>query len=179
MTFRGLLMWVHLALGVSGAVIIAIVSVTGAYLTFRAPLTRWLNPIPQVAAFDGTPDAELIVSRVEAEYAPRRVASIEYPAERLPTVVRLRDRSAVFVNPSDATIIGSRHARFASLENLNAVMRRLHTNLVLGPKAEGGRACHRRGAVARVDGALAVVAEETLAVQDLARLRVPRVVGPA
>ena len=36
MTFRGFLMWVHLALGVSGAVIIAIVSVTGAYLTFRA-----------------------------------------------------------------------------------------------------------------------------------------------
>ena len=134
MTFRGLLMWVHLALGVSGAVIIAIVSVTGAYLTFRAPLTRWLNPIPQVAAFDGTPDAKLIVSRVEAEYAPRRVVSVEFRPSGLPSVVRLRDRSTVFVNPADGMILGYRQSRFASLENLNEVMSRLHISLVLGPK---------------------------------------------
>ena len=127
-------MWVHLALGVTGAVIIAIVSVTGAYLTFRAPLVRWLNPIPQVAAFDGTPDTQLIVSRVEAEYAPRRVASIDIRPSGRATVVRLRDRSAVFVNPSAGTIIGYRQARFASLENLNEVMSRLHISLVLGPK---------------------------------------------
>jgi len=134
MTFRGFLMWVHLVLGVTGAVIVAIVSVTGAYLTFRDPLTRWLNPIPQVAAFDGTPDAQAIVARVEAEYAPRRVLSIDVQPSGEATVVRLRDRSAVFVNPSDGTIVGYRQARFASLENLSAVMGRLHTSLVLGSK---------------------------------------------
>ena len=127
-------MWIHLALGVTGAVILAIVSVTGAYLTFREPLTRWLNPIPQVAPFDGRLDVQLIVSRVEAEYAPRRVLNVEVRTSDKAIVARLRDRSVVFVDPSDNTIVGYRAGRFASLENLNEVMSRLHISLVLGPK---------------------------------------------
>src|SRR4249920_2378422 len=134
MTFRGLLMWVHLVLGLTGALILAIVAVTGAYITFQQPLTRWLNPIPVVSAPSASLDAQAIVQGVEAQFAPRRVASIAIGEGTQATVVRLRDRTTVFVDPANSTIIGSRPARFASLENLTAVMRRLHTNLVLGPK---------------------------------------------
>ena len=133
MTFRGFLMWVHLVLGLTGALIIAIVAVTGAYITFQNPLTRWLNPIPVVANQSSSLDAQAIVQAVEARFAPRRVASIAIGEGNEAASVRLRDRTTVFVDPSNSSIIGSRETRFASLENLTLVMRRSHTNLILGP----------------------------------------------
>ena len=134
MTFRGFLMWVHLVLGLTGSVIIAIVAVTGAYITFQQPLARWLNPIPVVESQSASLDALAIVRGVEERFAPRRVASIAIGEGNQATTVRLRDRSTVFVDPSNSSIIGVREARFASLENLTLVMRRLHTSLVLGRK---------------------------------------------
>jgi uncharacterized iron-regulated membrane protein len=136
MTFRGFLMWVHLVLGLTGAVIIAIVAVTGAYITFQEPLTRWLNPVPAVASQSASIDAQAIVQAVEARFAPRRVVSITLGEGNLASSVRLRDQTTVFVDPSNSSIIGAREARFASLENLTKVMRRLHTNLVLGPRGK-------------------------------------------
>ena len=134
MTFRALLMWVHLVLGLTGAVILAIVGVTGAYITFQGPLFRWLNPVPEVAAFSGSVDAPAIIAAVEKQFTPRRVANFSVRDTGHAVVVRLRDRTAVFVDPATTTVIGSRPARLASLENFTALMRRLHTNLVLGPK---------------------------------------------
>jgi uncharacterized iron-regulated membrane protein len=134
MTFRGLLMWVHLVLGLTGAAILAVVGVTGAYITFQAPLARWLNPIPSIPAFSGSVDLMAIVTAAETRFSPRRVANVQIRPRGEASIVRLRDRTTVFVNPVDATIVGSRQARFASLENLTAVMRGLHTNFLLGPK---------------------------------------------
>lgn len=134
MTFRGFLMWVHLVLGLTGALIIAIVAVTGAYITFQQPLTRWLNPVPLIASQSNSVDAPAIIQAVEARFAPRRVASIAIGEGNYATTVRLLDRTTVFVDPSNASIVGAREARFASLENLTTVMRRLHTSLVLGAR---------------------------------------------
>lgn len=133
MTFRGFLMWVHLILGLTGAVIIAVLGITGAYITFQEPLQRWLNPVPSVPAFNGSPDVMAIVTAAETRFAPRRVASVAIRPAGEAAVVRLRDHTVVFMNPADATIIDSRQ-RFASLENLTAVMRGLHTSLLLGPR---------------------------------------------
>lgn len=136
MTFRGFLMWVHLVLGLTGAVVIAIASVTGAYITFQDPLKRWLTPVPRVGEFAGTPDLAAIVAVVESRVAPRRVVSVEPGAGGEATVVSVRGRTKVFVNPADQTIVGVREARFASLENLTAVMRGLHTSLLSGRKGK-------------------------------------------
>jgi len=134
MTFRGLLMWVHLVLGLTGAVVIAIVSVTAVYITFEDPLQHWLNPVPRVAASSRTIDVSRIVAEVERQFAHRRVASLNVNDAGRAVVIRLRDRTAVFVNPKDGAVIGVREARFASLENLTAVMRRLHVELLMGPR---------------------------------------------
>ena len=133
MTFRGLLMWVHLVLGLSAALILAVVAATGAYITFQDPLTRWLNPVPAVSRTSSTADIAQIVNRVEERFVPQRVTSVEV-REGEATVVRLQDRTAVFVHPDSASIIAVRQGRFASLENLTAVMRGLHTHLLLGAK---------------------------------------------
>lgn len=133
MTVRGLLMWVHLILGLSGAILLAIIGVTGAYITFQGPLQRVFNPVPPIAEFTGRTDLGSMLAVVEREFAPRRVATIDV-REREATLVRLENRTLVFVDPRSLQVLGVRHARFASLENLTAVIRRLHTNLLLGPK---------------------------------------------
>jgi uncharacterized iron-regulated membrane protein len=131
MTFRGFLMWVHLVIGLSGAFIIAILAITGAYITFQVPLQRWLTPVPAIEPFRGAVDFERIISTVHGQFPNRRVAMVDVRSSEA-TVVRLGDRTAVFVDPRSATVIGSRPARFASLENLTSLMRRMHTSLVLG-----------------------------------------------
>lgn len=133
MTFRGFLMWVHLVLGLTGALFLVIVGATGAYITFQKPLERWLNPVPAIPEFTGHADLAAIVRVVEDSFPSRRVANVDVRTHEA-TVVRLRDRSTVFVDPRQAAIIGSRPMRFASLENLTAVMRRLHISLLMGPK---------------------------------------------
>lgn len=133
MTFRGFLMWVHLVLGLTGAVFIAILGVTGAYITFQGPLQRWLNPVPAIVGFTGAADIERIVQEVERRFPSRYVASVDVRRQEA-TVVRLRDRTTVFVDPHTTKVISSRPYRFASLENLTQLMRRLHTELVLGRK---------------------------------------------
>lgn len=133
MTPRELLRWVHLLLGLTAAVILAVVSLTGAYITFQEPLRRVLNPVPGIPAFAGTADIPAIVREVERQFAPRRVASVDVRKQEA-TVVRLRDRTAVFVDPRTSAVISSRPGRVASLENLTTVMRRLHTTFMLGPR---------------------------------------------
>jgi sulfite reductase (NADPH) flavoprotein alpha-component len=125
-------MWVHLLLGLSAAVVLAIVAVTGAYITFQDPLRRWLNPVPAIAPFDGPAPFAAIVDTVSARF-PSAVVSIDVRHDQA-TVARLRDRTAVFVDPRSASVLGFRTGRLASLENFTALMRRLHTNLVLGTK---------------------------------------------
>ena len=133
MTFRGLLMWVHLVLGLTGAIVVAVLSATGAYITFQGPLQRWLNPVPAIAPFTGSTDFPAIVQAVEQQFTPQRVASIDVRREQA-TIVRLGNRTTVFVDPHTGTIISARAARFASLENLTTLMRRLHTELLMGRK---------------------------------------------
>lgn len=133
MTFRGLLMWLHLILGLTGAILLAIIGVTGAYITFQGPLQRLFNPIPSITEFTGSTDAASMLAVVEREFAPRRVATIDVRT-REATLVRLQDRTVVFVDPRSLQVLGARYGRFASLENLTTVMRRLHTDLLLGPK---------------------------------------------
>jgi uncharacterized iron-regulated membrane protein len=133
MTFRVFLRWVHLILGLTGAVVLALVALTGTYITFQDPLTHWLNPVPVVRSANGTADMRRILSAVEQRYPGEAIATVDV-REHEATVVRLIDKTTVFVDPFSETILSVRPRRFASLENLTLVMRALHTNLVIGPK---------------------------------------------
>lgn len=133
MTFRGLLMWIHLVLGLTGAIVLGIVGVTGAYITFQVPLERWLNPVPRVAVGRDAPDILAMVAAAESR-GGSPATSLEVRPAGEAAVVLLRDRTTVFVDPASATVVGSRPRRFASLYNLTRVMRGLHASLLLGPK---------------------------------------------
>ncbi len=127
-------MWVHLVLGLTGAIVLGIAGVTGAFITFQDPLHRWLNPVPRVdTAAGNAPDILAIVTVAEARGgSPATSLELRPPGDA--AVVVLRNRTTVFVDPGRATVEGTRPRRFASLYNLTRVMRGLHTNLLLGAK---------------------------------------------
>lgn len=130
MSFRGFLMWVHLILGLTGSVIIVILGVTGAYITIQPVLVRWVNPVPAVAPAPRL-DPGRMVAAAEARFPGERAMRLDYRQPDEAAVVTLRSRTAVFVDPSTAEVLGSRPRRAISLQNLNAVMRGLHVQLLL------------------------------------------------
>jgi uncharacterized iron-regulated membrane protein len=88
-----------------------------------------------IPEFSGHPDLTGIVKAVQDSFPARRVTTVDVSTHEA-TVVRLDDRTLVFVDPHAAKVVGSRPLRTISLANLTTVMRRLHTNLLIGPKGK-------------------------------------------
>jgi sulfite reductase (NADPH) flavoprotein alpha-component len=133
MTFRGLLLWIHLILGLTGAIFIAIASVTGAWIVVQVPLERMIIPVPSVESSSDAVDLPGIVSATETRYAPRKVTFVQL-AQGKAAVLWLSDRSRAFVNPADGSLLRFRQMRTISFENLSAFMRRMHVSLMLGDR---------------------------------------------
>ncbi len=132
MKFRALLLWIHLVLGITAAIVVAVAGVTGAYITFQAPLERLFHPVPRVPSAAVPADAGALLVAVEAGFAPVKAASLELGAPGQAAKVVLRDRTIVFVDPGSGAIVEVRRWRIASVTNLTLVMRRLHTSLLIG-----------------------------------------------
>lgn len=132
MTFRGLLLWIHLILGLTGAIVIAIASVTGAWIVVQVPLDRMILPVPAIES-PASIDLAAIVASTETQFAPRRVTNVQL-AEGKAAVVVLTDRSRAVINPADGSVMRFRQLKTISFENLSAVMRRMHVNLMLGER---------------------------------------------
>lgn len=131
MSIRGLLLWIHLILGLTGAIFIAIASVTGVWIVVQVPLERMIIPVPTVESSASNVDLAGIVSAIEARYAPRKVTNVQVGEGRA-AVVWLNDRSRAFVNPADGSLLRFRQLNTISFENLSAFMRRMHVTLMLG-----------------------------------------------
>ena len=133
MTFRGLLLWLHLILGLTGAIVIAIASATGAWIVVQVPLEQLLIPVPEASGVAVTAGVPAIIGSLEQQYAPRRVTSVALDSGRA-IVATLNDRSRAFVDPANGSVIRFRQLNTISFENFSAVMRRLHVNLFLGQR---------------------------------------------
>jgi uncharacterized iron-regulated membrane protein len=132
MTFRGIILWVHLILGLTGALVIAVLGVTGAYITFQDRLTARFNTTPTVAEHSGAIDVVSIRASIDARYAPRQVTSVASGGANDAVVVRLDNRDIVFVDPASGNVVGERPWRLLNMTNVTRLMRRLHVDLVMG-----------------------------------------------
>ncbi|NUQ13460.1 MAG: PepSY domain-containing protein [Gemmatimonadaceae bacterium] len=131
MNFRAILLWVHLILGLTGFVIIAVLGVTGAYITFAPVLGRWLNPVPRVGGAVARGDPVRLVAAAESAFFPVTATSLSYGAPGEAASIELEDRTTVFVDPASARVVGSRPRPVISLANVSWAMRRLHVQLLL------------------------------------------------
>ena len=102
MSLRKAIFWIHLAVGVTAAVVILMMAVTGVVLTYEAQLNRWAlrgyraaPPAPHVAPLG----VDELVARVTGAQPAGLVTSVALKRDpREPAVVRLDDGATVHVD---------------------------------------------------------------------------------
>src|SRR5579863_5228251 len=97
---RKAILKIHLWLGLTGAVFLVILGVTGSIIAFEGDIDHWLHPgIWYVTPGPRKlPEADLI-RNVEQRYAPARVAAVEiFRQANLVRRMEMSDNAAVFVN---------------------------------------------------------------------------------
>ncbi len=115
MSLRRAIFWIHLAVGVTASIVILMLAVTGAILTYEAQLNRWA--LREYRAAPPAPGAaplgldELIAS-VAGEPPAGRVASVALRRDPLePAVVRLDGGAAVHVDRFSGERLGDGNTR--------------------------------------------------------------------
>jgi uncharacterized iron-regulated membrane protein len=127
---RKLLLQIHLWLGLAAALFLVVLGLTGSIIAFEGDIDHWLHPARWfVTAQDRVlPEADL-VRAVEQKYAPARVGAIEIsPRRNLAQFMRLNDRSAVTINPYDASIL-SRLMQPTRTQRVLGVVHQIHLRL--------------------------------------------------
>lgn len=111
-SFRTLLFWTHLIAGVSAAVVILIMSVTGVALTYQRQMQYWAD----TRDFRAAPDAGVsrlpldeLVARAEASLAsvePARITTVTYRADPALPVALAVGNKTFYANPYTGEIYG-------------------------------------------------------------------------
>jgi uncharacterized iron-regulated membrane protein len=107
MTARGVVLKVHLYLGLLAAIFLVILGLTGSIMAFEGDIDHWLHPRRWyvTAGPSALPEGELI-ARVERQIAPARVGAVQFSTQRnLAQTMQLNDRSVITVNPYDGSIL--------------------------------------------------------------------------
>ena len=136
MTARGLLLKLHLYLGLTAGIFLIILGLTGSIIAFESDIPHWLhsdlfhvNPGPHTL-----PEQDLI-NIAEQHFAPARVASVQFLRHPdLARVMQLPGGIRVFINPYDGTILGSAKGPFPS-ERILGNIHQLHLRLVPDPRS--------------------------------------------
>lgn len=111
-SFRTLLFWTHLIAGVSAAIIIVIMSVTGVALTYQRQMQYWADTRDFRTSPDpGTPRLALdeLIARVEpalATDAPVQVTTVTYRADPTLPVALAAGNKTYYANPYTGDVYG-------------------------------------------------------------------------
>ena len=115
MSVRRAIFWVHLAVGVTAAIVVLMLAVTGVLLTYEAQLNRWAlrdyraDPPAQDIAPLGLDE---LIAHVAAEQPAGRVASIVLHRDpREPAVVELEDGAGIYVDRYSGEALGDGDTR--------------------------------------------------------------------
>ncbi|MCE2543226.1 MAG: PepSY domain-containing protein [Acidobacteria bacterium] len=110
MSLRRAIFWIHLAIGVTAALVILMMAVTGVILTYEAQLNQWA--LREYRADPPAPDAaplglDGLIARVTGAKPSGRATSVALKRDpREPAVVRLDDGSTVHVDRFTGKALG-------------------------------------------------------------------------
>ena len=110
MSLRRAIFWIHLAVGVTAALVILMMAVTGVVLTYEAQLNRWA--LREYRADPPAPDAaplalDALIARFTGDQPVGRVTSVALNRDpREAAVVRLDDGSTVHVDRFTGKALG-------------------------------------------------------------------------
>ena len=135
MTARTVVLKIHLWLGMSAAIFLVILGLTGSVTAFENDIEHWLHPglyYVQVRS-QVLPEADLIQA-VQQRFAPARVVILHiFRQPDLAQVMQLNDRSTVLVSPYDGHILG-RIVGPTTTQKIIGYIHQLHTHLVPDPR---------------------------------------------
>ena len=141
MTARGVLLKVHLWLGLAAAVILAILGLTGSVMAFENDIDHWLHPeLFYVSAGPRALTEQALIHIVERRFAPARVAAVQVLRQpNMARVFQTTDRRSVFVNLYDGSVLGSVRGGFAA-DRIIGAAHQIHLRLVPDPRRAPGLA---------------------------------------
>ena len=144
---RAVLLKLHLWIGVSAAIFLVVLGITGSIMAFEGEIDHWLHPAIWYVKPSGAhlPESALIRA-AEQRYAPAQVTAVHIFRERnLVQVMQTTDRAMVMVNPYDGTVQGKRTGP-SRTERWLGYIHQLHTYLAPDPRS--ARAAAMAGSVA-------------------------------
>ena len=133
---RNVILKVHLYLGLTAAIFLVILGLTGAIIAFEGDADHWMHPSLWYAKGGPRtlPEANLIRAAQE-KFAPARVAGVQIPRNKsLVHVMQMSDRASVYVNPYDGLIQG-RTTGPSGTERTLAFIHQVHLRLAGDPRS--------------------------------------------
>ena len=127
---------IHLWLGLLAAVFLVILGLTGSIMAFEGDIEHWLHPGLWYVRVQPSalPEAELI-AKVQQHFAPAQVGSLQIVRQtNLARVMQLTDRSTVFINPYDGSILG-RIVGTTSSQRILGYIHQIHLHLGFDPRS--------------------------------------------
>jgi uncharacterized iron-regulated membrane protein len=135
MNVRAALLKIHLYLGLTAAIFLVILGLTGSVMAFENDIGHWLHP----GLFYVTPGPralpeQVLISGAEQRFAPARVAAVQFFRQaNLVRVMQMTGGLRVFVNPYDGSVLGSVRGGFPS-DRIMGYIHQIHLRLVPDPR---------------------------------------------
>ncbi|MGA3200998.1 MAG: PepSY-associated TM helix domain-containing protein [Bryobacteraceae bacterium] len=127
---------IHLCLGLTAGIFLAILGLTGSIMAFEGDLDHWLHP----ERWYVTPGRRLLpendlVSIAQNRFRPALVFAVQFPrASNLAQVLRMTDGTIVYLNPYDGTVLGNTVGA-SHTDQLLIYVHQLHLSLVPDPQS--------------------------------------------
>ncbi|HYW31230.1 MAG TPA: PepSY-associated TM helix domain-containing protein [Gemmatimonas sp.] len=127
MTLRKLLFWTHLAVGAVAGLVILLMSVTGALLTYQKQITAWADRGYRVEVPAGgqrAPVAALLASASAATPDARPTSLVVRQDSRAPASIALGRGRTLFLDPYTAAALGEGSTRVRTFFRVNTDLHR-------------------------------------------------------
>jgi uncharacterized iron-regulated membrane protein len=136
MTFRKVVLAIHLYLGLAAAIFLVILGLTGSIMAFEGDIDHWLHPDLWYVTPGQRPLPENdLISVVQNQFPRTRVLIVQFfRAANLAQLIQLTDGTTVYINPYDGTILGSK-VGFSNSDLALGYIHQLHLRLVPNPRS--------------------------------------------
>jgi uncharacterized iron-regulated membrane protein len=134
---RTVILKVHLYLGLTAALFLLVLGLTGSIMAFEGDIDHWVHPdawyvMPKAHQLS----AATLIATVEQRLSPARVTMIQItPQRNLALTMQLSDRSVATINPYDGSIL-SRTTGPNRTQKLLGQIHQLHLRMAPEPRGE-------------------------------------------
>ncbi|MGA3187685.1 MAG: PepSY-associated TM helix domain-containing protein [Bryobacteraceae bacterium] len=135
-SLRRVILGIHLCLGLTAGIFLAILGLTGSIMAFEGDIDHWFHPELWYVTPNPHPLPENdLVSIAQNRFRPARVFAVQFPrAPNLAQVMRMTDGTIVYLNPYNGSVLGDT-VGISDIDQLLIYIHQLHLRLVPDPQS--------------------------------------------